>query len=96
MITYYDLREDGSEPELKTDYWSIVSRDGGASWQESQIGRTFDHATAAIARGYFLGDYQGLAVGGNSDLFRAVFGQSSGTTEDRASDIEESEATEIP
>jgi hypothetical protein len=91
-ITYYDFRNDTSSTPLTTDYWSIISRDGGDSWDESHISGPFDHRTAAIARGFFLGDYAGLAAADNSDLFRAVFGQSYGSETDRNSDIEVSEA----
>jgi len=96
VITYYDLRNDDADPELWTDYWSIVKRPADTDWAESHISGPFDHSTSAIARGYFLGDYAGLAAADSSDVFRAVFGQPTGTTEDRGSDIEESEADEEP
>ena len=96
VITYYDFRNDTSSQPLWTDYWSIVKRPGDTDWAESHISGPFDHRTAAIARGYFLGDYAGLAAADNSDVFRAVFGQATGTEADRGSDIEESEADEAP
>ena len=96
VITYYDLRNDDEDAPLWTDYWSIVKRPGDTSWAESHISGPFDHSTSAIARGYFLGDYAGLAAADNSDVFRAVFGQATGTTTNRGSDIEESEADEAP
>jgi hypothetical protein len=94
VITYYDFRNDDASAPLTTDYWSIVSRDGGNSWDESHISGPFDQRTAAIARGYFLGDYAGLSVADSSDVFHAVFGQSTGTPPAHESDIEESEAVE--
>jgi hypothetical protein len=95
-VTYYDFRNDTSSEPLTTDYWSIVSRDDGSTWQESHIEGPFDHRGAARARGFFLGDYAGLDAGDNSDVFRAVFGEATGTFAAPASDIEESEADEAP
>jgi hypothetical protein len=90
-INYYDFRDDDATPPLTTDYWSIASTDGGDSWAESHISGPFDQRSAAVARGYFLGDYAGLSTADNSDVFRAVFGQSTGTAPAHASDIEESD-----
>jgi BNR/Asp-box repeat len=94
-VTYYDFRNDTSSTPLWTDYWSIVSRDGGQTWQESHVDGPFDHRGAPRASGLFLGDYEGLDAG-NSNVFRAVFGKATGTFETPASDIEESEAQETP
>jgi hypothetical protein len=95
-VTYYDFRNDTASAPLTTDYWSIVSRDGGATWDESHIDGPFDHRGAPIARGFFLGDYAGLAAGENSSVFRAVFGKATGTTAAPASDIDASEAVAGP
>ena len=90
-INYYDFRNDDSSPPLTTDYWSIASTDGGATWDESHISGPFDQRTAAVARGFFLGDYAGLSTADNGDVFHAVFGQSSGSPPAHESDIEESD-----
>jgi hypothetical protein len=90
-ITYYDFRNDDASPPLTTDYWSIVSSDGGQTWDESHISGPFDQRTAAVARGFFLGDYAGLSTADAGDVFHAVFGQSTGSPPDHASDIEESD-----
>jgi hypothetical protein len=95
-VTYYDFRNDTASTPLTTDYWSIVSRDGGASWDESHIDGPFDQRGAAVANGFFLGDYAGLGAADNSDVCRAVFGKSTGTEAEPESDIEESEADEAP
>jgi hypothetical protein len=59
-VTYYDFRSNTVDPAtLPTDYWLARSRDG-LTWRESRVSRAFDLATAPVARGYFLGDYQGL------------------------------------
>ena len=89
-VTYYDFRNDDAATPLWTDYWSIVSTDGGDNWSESHIDGPFDQRGAARARGFFLGDYAGLDAG-KSDVFRAVFGKSTGTFEEPAGDIEESD-----
>jgi hypothetical protein len=36
------------------------SHDDGATWTEQQLGGAFDMQNAPVARGLFLGDYQGL------------------------------------
>ncbi|HMJ39025.1 MAG TPA: hypothetical protein VK606_05690, partial [Verrucomicrobiae bacterium] len=50
------------------------STDGGATFpdgSEQPIGATFDSMTAPIARGFFLGDYEGLQPSGSG--FLAVY-----------------------
>jgi len=64
-ISYYDFRSDTADTtSLLTDYWLAYSDDGGASWREHRVSRTFDLDTAPNAGGYFLGDYQALASRG--------------------------------
>jgi hypothetical protein len=90
-INYYDFRNDTSSAPLDTDYWSIARDPGDTDWAEAHISGPFDQRTAAVARGFFLGDYAGLSAADNSDVFHAVFGQSSGSPPDHASDIEETD-----
>ncbi len=60
-VTYYDLRSNTPDPAtLPTEYWLTRSNDGGKSWKESKVSGPFDLSTAPVARGLFLGDYQGL------------------------------------
>jgi hypothetical protein len=62
-VTYYDFRSNTSDPTtLPTDLWFIASDDGGATWRETHVSGSFDHAVAPNAGGYFLGDYSGLAA----------------------------------
>jgi hypothetical protein len=71
-VTYYDFRNDAGNPStLLTDYFIADSNDGGSRWAEAQITPTsFDDTIAPVSRGYFLGDYQGLANDGtNSNAF---------------------------
>jgi hypothetical protein len=64
-VTHYDFRNDTSDPTvLLTDYWRLVSNDSGESWRESHIAGPFDMRTAPVARGFFTGDYEGLASSG--------------------------------
>jgi len=75
-VTYYDTRDLGATQtdHLPTSYWVRYSTDGGASFPDSseqQIGATFDSMTAPIARGFFLGDYEGLQPSGSG--FLAVY-----------------------
>ncbi len=79
-VTYYDFRNNGTSPGLPTDYW-LVHASGNltdpTSWTSDEKRLTdasFNMENAPpTSRGYFLGDYQGLAAAGNS--FYALFGQ---------------------
>ena len=63
---------------LPTDYWFLHSHDGGATWNETRVTPTsFDLERAPVARGYFLGDYAGLAV--RAGGFAAAFPQMEAT-----------------
>jgi hypothetical protein len=50
---------------LPTDVWLKHSHDGGATWSEQHVYGPFDMENAPVARGWFLGDYQGMAAVGN-------------------------------
>jgi len=64
-VTYYDLRSNtGGATTLPTELILARSLDG-TRWTEHRVSATFDLATAPVARGYFLGDYQGLASADN-------------------------------
>ena len=70
-VSYYDFRNDVSgDRRLTTDHWIVHSHDGGATWSESHLGGPFDLHQAPYARGYFIGDYQGLDSQGSA--FRAA------------------------
>jgi hypothetical protein len=73
-VSYYDFRNltAGQTTNLPTDYFVSYSTDGGAFGNEHRITITpFDARTAPVARGFFLGDYEGLQPNGNG--FQAVF-----------------------
>ena len=73
-VTYYDLRNNTPDPNtLPTDYFIVHSHNGGATWDaEARITPvSFDDTTAPVARGLFLGDYQGLADDGA--VFKPLF-----------------------
>jgi hypothetical protein len=68
-LTYYDFRRDTADPNvLLTDYWQIVSRNGGSTWSEKHIAGPFDMRTAPYASGFFVGDYEGLGHVGDAFL----------------------------
>ena len=75
-VTYYDTRflAAGQTVNLPTDYWVEYSTDSGASFHgETRITSTsFDSRTAPVARGFFLGDYEGLVPMGTNS-FGALF-----------------------
>jgi len=82
-VTYYDFRNDTSSPPLTTDYWIVHSHDGGATWTEDHVAGPFDMTNAPVARGYFVGDYEGLASIGRSfvPLFIQTTSSSSNMTD---------------
>jgi hypothetical protein len=70
-VLYYDLRFDVSarDATFTTTTWLATSTDGGQTFGSSRrVSPNFDHAAAAFAGGFFLGDYQGLAVSGTKFL----------------------------
>jgi hypothetical protein len=85
-VTYYDFRNDvEGDDELTTDYWIVHSHDGGQTFGDE--GRltppeSFDMRKAPYARGYFVGDYEGLDHAGN--VFQPFFVQ----TNDVAADVD--------
>lgn len=82
LVTYYDFRNASGSVDL-TDYFAVScatsSKDctNPGNWvgNESKLTATsFDISKAPIARGFFLGDYDGLAAD-NSGTFLPVFAQ---------------------
>ena len=72
-VTYYDFRHNTPAPGLTTDYWLVhchAATDdctNPGSWtSETHVAGPFDMETAPDARGYFAGDYEGLARAGSS------------------------------
>src|SRR5438067_2464375 len=70
-VTYYDSRnlQAGQTANWPTDYWVEYSTDAGVTWGgEQHIAGSFDLSTASVARGFFLGDYEGLQPSGSGFL----------------------------
>jgi hypothetical protein len=83
-VTYYDLRDNTSDPAtLLASHWLATTTDG-TNWTERLITGPFDLAIAPNAFGLFLGDYQGLVSSGDS--FVPFFAQT-GTTLASRTDI---------
>jgi hypothetical protein len=64
-VAYYDFRNNTPDPGLPTDYWFTSCSSAcasPASWTETHVNGSFDMQNAPVARGYFLGDYQGIAT----------------------------------
>jgi hypothetical protein len=79
-VTYYDFRANDTGPELWTDHFIVThdprvgSFDNPDSWTESKLtGFSFDMTAAPFARGFFVGDYVGLAAQGTG--FLSLFAQ---------------------
>jgi hypothetical protein len=72
-VMYYDFRSNTPAAGLPTEVWLAHSHDGGATWSEQRVSGPFDMENAPVARGWFLGDYQGMAaVGKDLLLFFSV------------------------
>jgi hypothetical protein len=71
-VVYYDFRFNTPDPDtLPTAAFLAHSHDGGTTWEETQVSAPFDLETAPLSdRGYFIGDYVGLAADGR-DLVTA-------------------------
>jgi hypothetical protein len=81
-VTYYDFRNNTPNPNtLPTDYWMVHCHAAAADCSEgTQYGNevrltdtSFDMERAPVARGYFVGDYEGLANDGTD--FAPFFSQ---------------------
>jgi hypothetical protein len=85
-VTYYDFRNNDANPGLPTDSWLVHASSNyinPSSWTTGELrltsqadgtGAPFNLENAPLtSRGYFLGDYQGLAAAGNS--FYSLFGE---------------------
>jgi hypothetical protein len=86
-VTYYDFRNNDAGPGLATDYWLVHASSNftsPGSWAAGELRLTntsFNMENAApTSRGYFLGDYEGLAAAGNN--FYALFGQAGSGSSD--------------
>lgn len=74
-VTWYDFRNDtASTASALTDHFVRYSSDGGLTWTSSQrvTGQSFNMKDAPVARGFFLGDYEGLDHAGG--VFNLDFG----------------------
>lgn len=76
-VLYYDFRANDPADGLPTTVFLAHSHDAGVNFTEQQLGGPFDMEDAPVARGYFLGDYQGL-VAIDRD-FLAFFAQTTGS-----------------
>jgi hypothetical protein len=84
VVTYYDFRNDTDDGRELTDYWAISCDPTAANcrtksgWGSEQrlTSASFDMLDAPVARGHFLGDYEGLVRTGNT--VTAVFGKAVG------------------
>ena len=87
-VTYYDFRNNTSAPGLTTDYWFVhchATCTDPANWGETHVAGPFDEEQAAYARGYFLGDYEGMVTIGN--IFGAFYDQAVSRAANNPSDV---------
>ena len=84
-VTYYDFRNNTPAAGVPTDYWMAHCHSActnPANWSETHVAGPFDMETAPVARGLFIGDYEGLTTINNT--FAPFFIQTnSGNTSNR-------------
>jgi hypothetical protein len=82
VVMYYDTARNapGSADGIPTDVYIRHSSDDGQSWSTPQLIASYDFTNAPVARGYFVGDYQGLEPIGANDVI-AFFGVAGSTPE---------------
>ena len=77
-VSYYDFRNDRPNAEdrnqLITNHWIAHSHDGGATWTDTQVDGPFDLHETPYARGYFVGDYQGVDSQGSAFRLLSTLG----------------------
>lgn len=78
-VLYYDFRNNTPAAGLPTNVWLTHSHDGGATWTEQPVYGPFDMENAPVARGWFLGDYMGMAAVGNDLIL--FFGVATGAND---------------
>jgi hypothetical protein len=90
-VTSYDFRNNTAAAGVPADYWIVrcpstsVDCTNPANWSETHVAGPFDIEIAPVARGYFLGDYEGLTtVGSDFNTFLPFFVQTNtGNTTNR-------------
>jgi len=68
-VTYYDFRNNTPGGSADTDYWLTrcsAACTNPANWSEVHVAGPFDMHQAPVARGEFVGDYEGLTTSGNA------------------------------
>lgn len=92
-VGYYQFTEKTPTNFLPAQYVFKLSGDGGRSFinKEIQVSKPFDMLTAPFARGFFIGDYQGLFTIGNT--FHPFFVKTNSRNEENRTDVF---TTEIP
>jgi photosystem II stability/assembly factor-like uncharacterized protein len=84
-VSYYDFRSNTAAGGLPTDVWFAHCHAGctnPASWAEGHAYGSFDMEKAPVARGYFLGDYEGIAAEGTAfNLLFSVAGSASNSAD---------------
>jgi hypothetical protein len=89
-VSYYDLRNaTPTELTILTHVWLVACRTDCAaesSWAETHIAGSFDLARAPYGRGFFVGDYQGMA--GTASAFLLLYAVASPAGAPGTSDVD--------
>ena len=84
-VSFYDFSATRTTTSTLPTVYKLVQSTDGIRWSVSEINSAFDLRKAPVARGYFLGDYQGLSSNGNA--FAALYGRT--TASASSTDINE-------
>ncbi len=85
-VTYYDFRNNTGGPGLPTDYWIVhchFACTNPDNWTESHVAGSFNMEAAPVARGFFVGDYEGLAAVGDHGFLPFFVQAIPGTADDK-------------
>ena len=84
-VSYYDFRTHTTAAGLPTDVWFThchAACASPASWTETHTAGPFDMEKAPVARGFFLGDYEGIATSRTAfELLFSVAGASANSAD---------------
>jgi hypothetical protein len=79
-VSYYDFRNNTAATGVPTDVWFThchAACTDPSSWVETHVTGPFNIENAPVSRGYFLGDYEGIATSGAA--FELLFSISGST-----------------
>jgi len=86
-VSYYDFRNNTAAAGVPVDVWFThchAACTAPSSWSETHVTGPYEMENAPVSRGYFLGDYQGMATSGSDfELLLSVPGSTPNSADAR-------------